>query len=126
MALTTRIFFCGSFLFLAEHGGGFFGGGEEGVDFFWGVVGGDGGADGAGGAEESHEGLAAVMASADGDAHLVKEGAEVVVVNAVDVKGEGPVAVFVVLRAVEGDAVDVGEALGGLGEELVFVSGDFF
>jgi len=66
------------------------------------------------------------MAGADGDAHLVKEGAEGVVGNAVDVKGEGPVAVFVVLRAVEGDAVDVGEALGGLGEELVFVSGDFF
>ena len=68
-----------------------------------GVVGGKGGPDGAGHPKSLHEGLAAVVAGADCDAHLIDEGAEVVVVNAVEVERQGCSAI---VRPVEADPVD--------------------
>ena len=59
----------------------------------------------------THEGLAAVMAGADGDAHLVDEGAEVVVMDAGKIKGEGALAVR---GTVELDAVNLSEEFGRL------------
>lgn len=94
--------------------------GEE-LDFVGGIVGGEGGANGAGGVEAAHEWLAAVVAGADGDSHLVDEGAEVVVVDAVDVEGEGTLAVG---GAVEVEARDVGEGGGGLLDESLLVAGN--
>lgn len=72
---------------LTQHVHGFFGGGNEGFDVFLFVVEGEGGADGAGDAETGHERLATVVAGSDGDAHLVEEHADVVVVDAFDVEG---------------------------------------
>ena len=56
----------------------------EGGDVFFGVVQGEGGAGRAGDAETCHEGLAAMVAGADGDAHLIDQGAEIVVMDAFD------------------------------------------
>ena len=106
---------------LPQHGGGFFCGSGEDIDLLKRIVGGEGGADGAGGAEAGHQRLAAMVAGADGDTHLVDQGAEVVVVDAVEVEGEGADAVF---GAVEADAVDRGERLGGCADELGLVLGE--
>ena len=94
---------------------------SEEFDFFGGVVGGEGGAHGAGGVEAAHEGLAAMVAGADGDSHLVDEGAEVIVVDALDIEREGALAVG---GAVEVEAGNVGEGGGGLFDEGLFVGGD--
>ena len=104
-----------------QHEGCFFDGLGEQFDFFGGIVGGEGGADGAGGVEAAHEGLAAVVAGPDGDSHLVDEGAEVVVVDAFDIEREGALAIG---GAVEVEAWDVSEGGGGLFDEGLFVSGD--
>ena len=62
-----------------------------------------------------------MVAGADGDSHLVDEGAEVVVMDAFDIKGEGPLAIG---WAVKVNAGDVGEGGGGLFDENLFVGGD--
>lgn len=107
----------------AKHHEGFFEGLAEGFDFFDGIVGGEGGAQGAGHAEAGHEWLAAMMAGAEGEAHLIEEGAEVVVVNAFKVEGEGSGAVF---GTVDGEAIELAEDLSGAFDEEGFVRGDVF
>ena len=58
------------------------------VHFVAGVVAGEGGAVGSSGVETIHERLAAMVAGADRDAHLIEKGAEVVMMNALDVERE--------------------------------------
>ncbi len=101
---------------LAQHVEGAFSGGEGGGYVVLGVIEGEGIAGGAGDAEGLHEGLAAVVSGADGDAHLVQQGAEVVVVDAGDDDGDEGAAVFAGTEDVHAEGLEaivqaVGECL---------------
>ena len=110
-----------SFLDLGEEVYGGAKGVDEGVDVGGGVVKVEAGAGGAGNAEIAVEGLRAVMTAAARDAGLVKEGAEVVGVDAVDVEGAEGGAAARRGRAVNGHLGKGGELLVEIGADLDLV-----
>lgn len=63
-----------------------------------------------------------MVAGADGDSHLVDEGSEVVVVDALEAERED--AGFVWGCAVDDDVVDLEDFAGCVVEEFLFVIGD--
>ena len=73
---------------------------------------------GAGDAEARHQRLAAMVAGADGDAHLVHQRAEIVVVDALDIEGKRARPVG---RAVETDPGNRRQRVGGGADEALFM-----
>ncbi len=89
---------------LPQHPHGAAGGIAEGGDFIERIVESERGASGAGDAEACHEWLAAMMAGANGDSHLIEESTEVIGMDAIDGKGQGTAAIG---WTVEADTVNL-------------------
>ena len=98
---------------------------DESIDFFGGVVEGEGGADCAFDAKAMHEWLGTVVTGADGDAEAVEEGAEVKMVDVVSVfldkeRNDGIGITMSVPE--EGHAVNRAKLLDGIAGELLLMA----
>ena len=87
-----------------------------------GGVAGKGGADGAGNAIAVHDGLGAMVASADGDTEFVKQSAHIVGVGVAQKEGDN--AYLAGSSAEESDVGYSGQTVHGVGHELLFVADD--
>ena len=107
---------------LTQHRHDSFQGVDQHVHLFRIVIHGEGGAYSAGNTIAVHDGLSAMVASADGDAELVEERADIIGMRIADKEGEdGGLAGC---GAKDADTGDLKDTLGGIAQEAILLGGD--